>query len=816
MRIPIQPYQRQVLQDARGPIPRVDAVRPTGIAALAGVTDDILERDRREQERRANELKRVEFEQKKARVLDRVRNDRLTWTQTIQERQSAAEPGAEGFTPALLKDFDAYRKKATESIQDEEERRIYDAQLSHLNDTVAESAMVFESNARRAYRKQVLGDGLDKGARTLTIDPTQHAQVLAGELASIDISTDLTAAEKARMAEQAREGLSWAAAHTLTLREPAAVLARMERGDINADPIFGQLKPERLQQIRAIAQTELQRGVSNERTRLAAQERDLQAMVMSGVEPPTAPSVDEYVKAFGPDGARRYEAEVGTYLRVGNGIKAMRTGSPAERAAVIMAATPQAGEGFAEQAKVQAALVQANQAIEKRLKDDPALYAAENSPQVAQAQRVMSAVLENPGLSNPRPGVDSDRGSRAGVIDFYARTMAAEQKRMGVDQVQLLTDQQASATAQQFYDQKTGGKNAADLVAGLEETWGNWWPTVYAQLAKDGKMPPAALVIPNMKDKGARTRLAEWSVMKPADRKALLAGTDERDIRDKVLSQFEAAAPSFLAQGGGGQRTVAVVIDQAEILAAGYRSQGKSISDAAAQAYDEVMGWKYEFGPTYRVPKEQQPAQVQEGTRAYLAALQDVRVPSIPGVDSEAVRAQMLDAVRANPMWITNRDETGLRLMVKGQDGGVYQVNGATGKPIELSWGELRSSALAARTADALKLPKLPELMTRNELPPPGMIAAGNIDLATRPTVKNADGSISTIRSIGVNVDGVEVLLPTIADDGTELTEKQAIDLYKATGRHLGKFDTAAASTAYAKRLSEQQGQAAAKKKPGR
>lgn len=52
---------------------------------------------------------------------------------------------------------------------------------------------------------------------------------------------------------------------------------------------------------------------------------------------------------------------------------------------------------------------------------------------------------------------------------------------------------------------------------------------------------------------------------------------------------------------------------------------------------------------------------------------------------------------------------------------------------------------------------------------------------------------------------GPEILVPTIADDGTPLSEDQAIKLYHDTGRHLGKFETVAEANAYARRLHEQQ-----------
>jgi hypothetical protein len=66
---------------------------------------------------------------------------------------------------------------------------------------------------------------------------------------------------------------------------------------------------------------------------------------------------------------------------------------------------------------------------------------------------------------------------------------------------------------------------------------------------------------------------------------------------------------------------------------------------------------------------------------------------------------------------------------------------------------------------------------------------------------------------MSIGTDRGEVLIPTVSDDGRVMSDDEAIQMYRRTGRHLGIFKNTKDANAYANKLHEEQERMYAKPK---
>lgn len=136
----------------------------------------------------------------------------------------------------------------------------------------------------------------------------------------------------------------------------------------------------------------------------------------------------------------------------------------------------------------------------------------------------------------------------------------------------------------------------------------------------------------------------------------------------------------------------------------------------------------------------------------------------------------------------------------------IAEVDGAYPDRLPTSFTQ-QAVRLANYASDPADDPNAPDA-TPNAFPwkpsTSGMLESGNIDLSNRPRVRNADNSISTVRSISVDIDGRTYLIPTVVGDRV-VSNDEAIRNFQQTGQHLGVFGDQQSADTYAEQLHNQQ-----------
>ena len=439
--------------------------------------------------------------------------------------------------------------------------------------------------------------------------------------------------------------------------------------------------------LRQMAETRIKQSEAVYKAQVDTVLRDAVAMHKDGIQDPKPIPIETFNRAYGAEAPRMYE-EYQKSRQMGADIGQFKTQSEAEIMATLERTKPQPGPGYASEDARQATRVQAAQSVIQARDKDPAGYATNNS----EALKGQQAALSVPTLSAEE---------RAVLTQNFVRNNLAEQTRLGVTNPQVLTPRQADAIAGRAM-KATKPEDSANLIAGLEAEYGEFFPKVFNQLVKDGKLAGEMLIIPNLPSQTAREAVSRLARVKESDLVQGIDAADQKAVKEAVtatLSEFSKTIPLMTQQAAG---TVNAYETTLRKLTYQFMQGGTKAGEAAEQARTMLLG-QYTFEGTTRFPKSvNASAMMTSADRMLQNDIGNIDVPrDLTGSRNGAeLSAEWQRTVRARPQWFTRQDDGGIELWAVGNNGTRYRVTRG-GQGVAYTWDELSASNAKAK-ADAV------------------------------------------------------------------------------------------------------------------
>ncbi|EFC2231790.1 Lytic transglycosylase, catalytic [Escherichia coli] len=339
-------------------------------------------------------------------------------------------------------------------------------------------------------------------------------------------------------------------------------------------------------------------------------------------------------------------------------------GNVQQGTAAVQAMAPQENDpDFKYKAELYAsAKVKLGQVLKER-EADPGAWLQQNSP-------VVQAAFQQY-LNDPSSG------------EYLVSRIQSEKDRLGIMSKKVLPESMVNDVLQRIDNTQESSVKAIQSVA---QSFGKYSDQVMQQVQKSAY--PALQVVMATENPRAANALWQNRSVKTADLRGSLEKTDADSADSSWNDQSKDFAGTMVVQPGG----TAVwnnFNEQGKRLTYINMQRGMSASDAAKQAYQDILGEQYQTNGTWRLPKRAgiDIRDVNDGANAYLKNLSaDQIMPLIgdPRLPDEVNREQSISRIRDNAQWVTNSDETGLTLMLNG-----LIVNGADGNPITVPFNDL-------------------------------------------------------------------------------------------------------------------------------
>lgn len=277
--------------------------------------------------------------------------------------------------------------------------------------------------------------------------------------------------------------------------------------------------------------------------------------------------------------------------------------------------------------------------------------------------------------------------------EYLVSRIQSEKDRLGINSKKILPESMVDNLLRQIDNSKETSVVAIQQVA---QSFGKYSDQVMQQVQKSAY--PALQVVMATNNPRAANALWQNRALNTSDLRGSLPKTDADSADSNWNEKAKDFAGTMVVQPGG-----SVVWnnfnEQGKRLAYTYMQRGMSSSDAATQAYQDVLGEQYQTNGTWRMPNTagQDIRDVKDGANEYLNSLTaDNIMPLIgdPRLPESVNREQTLSRLKDNAQWVTNSNETGLTLMLNG-----LLVNDANGQPITVTYGDLAKLGAGNRSA---------------------------------------------------------------------------------------------------------------------
>lgn len=421
-----------------------------------------------------------------------------------------------------------------------------------------------------------------------------------------------------------------------------------------------------------------------------------EALDTGSVQNPITPQ--EFVDAYGDKGAAAYE-EYQKTVQLGADIKSTATMSPDELADLYKRYAPQPGPGYDAAAKRMDVLDKAVRQNQEALAKDPAGYLVSRTDGGAAAWRSFQHLVADP---HATPAM------RQQYAAIYAEQMRALQAHAGVtpDKFDLLPDAYATQLANRWRQpeliqpengQPGGGAAIQAEIDAQAHVWGDQWPKVYGEIA--AKLDPTLRVVASGVQPAAAAALINAQHVKEGQ---IFNAQDDATKQIFTKGVTDALKPFFgTLSGSMNDQTRADYESATRKLTAIYLTKPGAQTDAttaATQAAQDLLGFKYDFRGSIRVPKfdaEGKPVQftadqVEAGAAAAKARLDELDIDMAKpagGVSEQYARNATIQSLQRDGVWMTASGENGLKLVMP--DGRAWPSKANPALPFILTWDKL-------------------------------------------------------------------------------------------------------------------------------